>query len=219
MKLQNLFESSSFTGGFIVEIARKSEMPLTAEESAPKIKKNSKKWLDAGAKVIFSTSKSTLSRSPGRIEITANSMSAMNSTIDDLKEMGILIDTFKIGQITYEVDDVTESDFPKFPREIDCGVIIRGEKLESLHNLHKYVTRVNGYFSIFAPIKSSILPLVMIKGIKGFRLNISGSSYDPNSENIEDLLQDILEKYSESGDMFGCQDALMDAGLEEYAAL
>ncbi len=208
MKLKHLFESNSSIGVYKIVIDYASiEMSATAVKD--RIELTSRQWKEEGSTVEFSIARMT---STPRISIMSNSASALDSVIDDMKQIGIISDTFKATGVRYEVENITENDFSKLPKEVNGDVSIQGDKLESLHDLQKHLTGVNGYLNIFGPLKSSILPILQIKHLKGFVLNI-------DDKKTSDKLEEILKKYLPNGDILDCQDELIDAGLEEYAKL
>jgi len=58
----------------------------------------------------------------------------------------------------------------------------------------------------FNPIKSSVLGLVKIKGLTEVMF-------------VNKKLEKIMNKYLPLGDIFDCQEELIEAGLEEFAEL
>lgn len=86
-------------------------------------------------------------------------------------------------------------------------LILSNRGLCSLHDIHQIFGEVDG--SIFLsdnPIKSHVLGLLKI--IKLRRVVMDNK-----------VVQDILNKHLPEGDIFACQEELLDAGLDDYAKL
>lgn len=87
--------------------------------------------------------------------------------------------------------------------------------IESLKDIHKRIQYCEKLYLAGNPIKSNILGLLKIRGLKdvslGDRLNQQGS----------DLMEiaKIIKKYLGNGDIVDCQDELIDAGFKDYAKL
>jgi hypothetical protein len=80
-------------------------------------------------------------------------------------------------------------------------------QLTSLKDIHKYIKSIGGNFYLVRnPIKSHVLGLLKIKGLKSVELD--------NKE-----VEKILNKYLPEGDILDCQQELIEAGLDEYAQL
>jgi hypothetical protein len=85
----------------------------------------------------------------------------------------------------------------------DC----QGNKLTSLKDIHKYIKSIAGDFYLADnPIKSHVLGLLKIKGLKSVELD---------NEEVEK----ILNKYLPEGDILDCQQELIEAGFDDYAQL
>ena len=93
------------------------------------------------------------------------------------------------------------------PSQIGGYFYCRNNKLTSLSNIHKYIKEVNGYINFEDnPIKSSVLGLVKINGLTNVMFD-------------DKKLEKIMNKYLPLGDIFDCQEELIEAGLEEFAEL
>jgi hypothetical protein len=85
----------------------------------------------------------------------------------------------------------------------DCS----GNKLTSLKDVHKQIKSIGGTFYLIKnPLKSHVLGLLKIKGLKSVELD-------------NKKVEKILNKYLPEGDLFDCQEELIDAGLDDYAQL
>ena len=114
--------------------------------------------------------------------------------------------------------------FEGVPSVIKRDGLFGGNLFESLHNIHEHIKRVDGslyfvsqysYMKRSCPIKSSVLGLLLIKGLQTVILT------DARDE-LDDLykVQEIINVYLKKPDqLMECQNALIDAGLEEFAKL
>jgi hypothetical protein len=83
----------------------------------------------------------------------------------------------------------------------------RKNNLTWLRNIHKQISEINGQANFKGnPIKSHVLGLLKIKGLKRVELD-------------NEKVQVIVNKYLPQGDIFACQEELEDAGFEEFAKL
>lgn len=87
----------------------------------------------------------------------------------------------------------------------------RGTKIKSLQNIHKQIKHIGGIFQIPDTIKSHVLGLMFIKGLKEVRLlsDLGGKKQ----------VQNIINKHLPGGDVHDVQQELIEAGLSEYAKL
>lgn len=81
------------------------------------------------------------------------------------------------------------------------------EKMKSLKDIHKHILKIGGgaHFRD-VPIKMNILGLLKIKGLQYVIID--------NKE-----VERIINKYLPEGDLFACQQELIDAGFEAFAQL
>lgn len=87
-------------------------------------------------------------------------------------------------------------------------------KITSFHNLDKLVKRIGNMLWFDSTIKDSALSILKIKGLE------HGVRQRHNDPNANSPLGKILTKYIYSGrDIIECQEALIDAGLKDYAEL
>jgi len=124
------------------------------------------------------------------------------------------LDTGTIGRIAAGGEAITKIDHP-----VKCtDLSLARNKIESLHNIHKFVTcETIGIWN--NPIKDSILGLLLIPGIKRIddgRNGILHSSFKTANKAIV-----IVSKYAGKGKaaVLDAQKELEDAGLEDYAQL
>ncbi len=90
---------------------------------------------------------------------------------------------------------------------IGGGVHAESNQISNLKDIHKMIKEMNGHFDLTAnPVESHILGLVKIPGVKVCSFS------NPK-------LAAIMNKYLPLGDMFDCQEELIENGYEEYAQL
>ena len=112
------------------------------------------------------------------------------------------------------------SDFSGFPSVIEADFQCRGnDKITSLHDIDKHIKQINadgqgkGLFDVsMCEIKSNVLGVFKIKGVKSVY-------FDHWTEDKLKKVTEIINKHLKTGDIFDCQEELIDAGLEEYAKL
>jgi hypothetical protein len=114
--------------------------------------------------------------------------------------------------------------FEGAPAVIKSDGLFGGNLFESLHDIHKHIKQVDGslyfvsqysYMKRSCPIKSAVLGLLQIKGLQTVTLT---DTRDKEHELYK--VQEIINTFLKTPDkMLECQDALIDAGLEEYAKL
>jgi hypothetical protein len=93
------------------------------------------------------------------------------------------------------------------PTSVTGNFYCSGNKLTSLKDVHKQIKSIGGTFYLIKnPLKSHVLGLLKIKGCKKVELD--------NKE-----AEKIINKYLPEGDLFNCQEELIEAGLDEYAQL
>ena len=93
------------------------------------------------------------------------------------------------------------------PTSVTGNFYCRGNKLTSLKDVHKQIKSIGGTFYLIKnPIKSHVLGLLKIKRLKYVELD--------NKE-----AEKIINKYLPEGDIFDCQEELIEAGLDKYAQL
>ena len=81
-------------------------------------------------------------------------------------------------------------------------------KLTSLHNIHKQIKHIGGRANFtFNPIKSHVLGLLLIDGLKNVLFS---------NKKVEAIINKHL---AADRDVFACQEELIEAGLEEFAQL
>lgn len=93
------------------------------------------------------------------------------------------------------------------PISVGKDFVCSYNKLTSLKDVHKYIKDMNGTFYCYInPIKSHVLGVLKIKGCKEIALD-------------DRRLQTILNKYLPLGNIYDCQEELINAGFEEFAQL
>lgn len=125
-----------------------------------------------------------------------------------------------VNRLTISSNTFSHEDFKYLPASADKIVFSSCPNLHSLHNLHKYVKnlRILGFFS--TEIYYSILSLAMINGLK----NVDHAFHDINGDGDSkhwpaDGVEDLLDKYVGTHDVFEFQEDLVDLGLTELAKL
>lgn len=87
----------------------------------------------------------------------------------------------------------------------------------SLRNISKYIDEINGHASfIMCENDGYVLDLLNIKNLRGVKF-CEAATWEKDTKLYK--VQEIINRYLPNGDIFDCQSELMDAGLEEYAAL
>lgn len=84
-------------------------------------------------------------------------------------------------------------------------------KITSLHNVHKYIKHIGGELHLNSKIRSHMLGIMFIKGLKKIAYPISA----PN----QNLVESIFNKHLPGGNPHDVQEALIEAGLPEYAKI
>jgi hypothetical protein len=94
------------------------------------------------------------------------------------------------------------------PSSIGGNFVCDYNAITSLHNIHKQIKYIGGYANFeYNPIKSHVLGLLLIKGLKYVYLT-------------NGKVADIIDKHlSGDRDVFACQEELIEAGFEDYAQL
>ena len=120
-----------------------------------------------------------------------------------------------MDKIYYSSGEEPVHDFTGFPKIIKSDLVFEDNcTFTSLKGIDKHFTEVHGKIYFDAnKIKSNVLGVVKIKGVT----EISTSADYRKIHGWK--LEEILNKYLRTGDIFDCQDELIDAGLEEYAKL
>jgi hypothetical protein len=93
------------------------------------------------------------------------------------------------------------------PQYVGGNFFCNSTKILSLHNIHKQVKHIGGYFNCTATGNvTHLLGLLLIDG--------------PTEFDVErGLINDILNKYVGTGDILSAQDELIDAGFIDQARL
>jgi hypothetical protein len=115
------------------------------------------------------------------------------------------------------------SSFDNFPHTISGILEISDNVFKSFKDIHLHINQVSGADGIFAlhnPIKSHLLGLLKIKKLKLVTLVTAGQARSTIKQ-YQDLgkAEKIINKYLPEGDLFDCQEELIEAGLEEFAQL
>ena len=116
-------------------------------------------------------------------------------------------------------DNPTLVSFEGAPKFIGRSASFANCGFTSLRNVHKHFKEINGFFSVVrTPVKSHILGLFLIKGVKKFMME---SQIDTNVDKDRQKIEKIVNKYIQQGKagMMECQNELIDAGYEEYAQI
>lgn len=114
--------------------------------------------------------------------------------------------------------------FEGAPSIITSDGLFGGNLFDSLHNIHEHIKQVDGslyfvsqysYMKRSCPIKSSVLGLLRIKGLQTVTLTDARDKSD-DLYKVQEIINTYLKKPDQ---LMECQDALIDAGLEEFAKL
>jgi hypothetical protein len=99
---------------------------------------------------------------------------------------------------------------------------------DSLKGIHKHFRKINGSISCDGTkIKSHILGVINIEGVTdlslgaAWRRSFKGTKTPNRGFELEEIMEEYLPastKYK-GGDIFACQEALIEAGFDEYAQL
>ena len=88
-------------------------------------------------------------------------------------------------------------------------------ELTSLHDVHKIIKKMDGWFSAGNnPITSCVLGVLLIEGCK--KLDING---DAIALEVRDIVNKYLPNACGFQGVLECQNELLDAGFDEYAKL
>lgn len=100
------------------------------------------------------------------------------------------------------------SSFEGFPSTIGRNLIISDNKFRSLEGIHTHIKEIGHLINLFNnPIKSHVLGLLKIKGLKIVVLS---------NKDVEFIINKHLQN---EGNIYDCQEELINAGFEEYAQL
>ena len=130
---------------------------------------------------------------------------------------------------SYNTGTETIHDFSKLPNIIETDLILNDNcAFDSLKGIHKHFRKINGSISCDGrKIKSHILGVISIEGVTDLSLGADWrkSFYGTKTPNRGFELEEIMEEYLpastkyKGGDIFACQEALIEAGFDEYAQL
>lgn len=110
------------------------------------------------------------------------------------------------------------------PKLIGGDASFAGNPITSLHDIHKHIKEIHGEIKFASgwnktcPIKSSVLGLLKIVGLKGIALT-SNIADDKSLKEVEKILNKYLPNTLGNAAVYKCQEELIDAGFEEYAQL
>lgn len=89
---------------------------------------------------------------------------------------------------------------------------------DSLHNVHKYLPEITGELYLGKFVKSSILGLLMIKGLKFVNL-LDADVTTVKQQEVYHIINKYLPNTKGNSAVFDCQEELINAGHEELAKL
>ena len=208
MKLSHLFENNSFLGCYSSSLITDAIAIMTAEH--------------------------LLKEKPEFVNVKLSDDHRLTSTeFDELKQLlTILKKQQGMGSsfsdtIFFDTGDEDVHDFSRFPRVIKSTIIFGDNcKFDSLKGINKHFTEIDGMIYVDGrKIKSRILGVIKIKGVK--RLSMGANwrkQFIANAQKGFDF-EEIIEKYLpasdsyQGGDIFDCQEELIDLGFTEYAQL
>lgn len=145
-------------------------------------------------------------------EISWNSAGEPSIDTLDLSEVvnnpQFTVPKFKFGEVSHLVlDDNSLSEYPDWgPKKVNT-LLLRDNNFTSLSKLDKNLHECQTIDLRGNPVSSSVLSVFKITGLKNVALD--------NSK-----VANIVNEHLETGkDIFDCQEALIDAGLQEFAKL
>jgi hypothetical protein len=110
------------------------------------------------------------------------------------------------------------SSFEHFPAEVGKDVGLSSNKFTTLHDIHKFVKRINGYIVLTDNnITECMLGLLMIDGLMGIDVDANKSNKD--FLNASEIINTYLPNTDGRKGVVECQRELIEAGLEEFAKL
>lgn len=129
-----------------------------------------------------------------------------------------LLDSPNVVGGDFEVSSNQITELSGITPEIHGNVFVSDNLITSFHNSHKHIKKMNGKFWLKNnPIKDSLLSLMMIPGCS--QVVVTGPF--ANTDEKLQMLNNIMYEYSQRGKdaIFDCQNALIDAGLDDFAQL
>lgn len=94
-----------------------------------------------------------------------------------------------------------------FNTTVKGDLVLSDKGLGSLQDINKIFVEIDGMLCLrYNPIKSHVLGLIKIKKLQGVVMD-------------NKVAEGIINKHLPEGDIFSCQEELIDAGLEDYAQL
>ena len=97
------------------------------------------------------------------------------------------------------------------PSEVGEDFLCYDNQLKDLHNIHKYLKKMDGTFYVDGNhIESSVLGLLLIPGCKEVTLD---------NKQVEEILNRYLPNTRGQKAVIECQSELIDADLEDFAHL
>ena len=98
------------------------------------------------------------------------------------------------------------------PSIVDGHFVCRDNyELTSLEGVHKIIKEIKGvFYAHHTKIKSHVLGLLLIKGIRNVELD---------DQEVENILNKYLPNHKGNSEVFACQNELIDKGFDEYAQL
>lgn len=117
---------------------------------------------------------------------------------------------------------------PEKPKQT-YGTLMGFYGIETFHDVHKYWNKIDGHFYLPITTKSSVLGLLLIKGLNRISMETGGTASwkikDPEQlkqkERVAKVIE-ILNAHLDDGKgdkLMDCQEELIKAGLKEYAKL
>lgn len=104
-------------------------------------------------------------------------------------------------------------------RYVQTGqMTIESPSLTSLKDIHKHISYIHDRLDFLAPIKSNILGILKIKGIRTLGLGVEMKNY-PEFEQCNEVFGILRKHLAKDRNILECQEELMDNGFKEYAKL
>jgi len=132
------------------------------------------------------------------------SLEIKNTNIKDLKSIPKHVESFFRLE-----NNKSLSSLEGIAEHIGMIVILRCPKIDNLHNIHKQIKSMTRDFYFDDNIKSNVLGLILIPGIRQI------ISYGDKTADVAK----ILSKHIKSQDILECQEELIKNGFKEYAKL
>jgi hypothetical protein len=163
-----------------------------------------------------------LSTHEGKDLITIDEIVQSRTWHGDLRCAGMDLNSFEFSPKaiarSFDCSRNKFSSFEHFPAEVGKDVGLSSNKFTTLHDIHKFVKRINGYIVLTDNnITECMLGLLMIDGLMGIDVDANKSNKD--FLNASEIINTYLPNTDGRKGVVECQRELIEAGLEEFAKL